>query len=76
MEENDRQFKIANEFTYIKVSKMETRNGELLEIESMKSDRKIRLDPMQLESLTLLKSEHFSEFFEYHFGAKESPSKE
>ncbi|HHW36998.1 MAG TPA: dihydrodiol dehydrogenase [Bacillales bacterium] len=63
---------VANEFTFIEISKKVTNNGEVLEIESKKSQRKISLDAMQLEALTLLKPEDFSKFFEIHYGSNGS----
>ncbi|ETI70500.1 hypothetical protein [Neobacillus vireti] len=75
MTENDDLIQIANEFTCIHVRKIQTKNGELLEIESKKNDGKITLDAMQLESLTVLKPEHFSKFFEIHFGLDDTFSK-
>lgn len=68
MEKKDKFIQIANEFTCVHVRKVQTKNGELLEIESKKNNGKITLDAMQLESLTLLTPEHFSKFFEIHFG--------
>ena len=72
----EERIQIANEFTTIHVRKIRTKNGEMLEIESHKSDAKIILDAMQLESLTLLKPEHFSKFFEIHFGVDNSSIEE
>jgi hypothetical protein len=69
---SDSCFKIGNEFAYIEVQKVYTRNGEFLEIDSKRSGTKIRLDAMQLESLTFLNSDNFSKFFELHYGVKES----
>ncbi len=74
MQEDQDFIQIANEFTCVHVRKVRTKNGELLQIESKKSDDKILLDPMQLESLALLKPEHFSKFFELHFGIDDSLS--
>lgn len=64
--------RIANEFTYVELRKVQTNNGETLEVEDMKNGRKVRLDAMQLESLTLLKPEDFSFFFEIHYGINDS----
>lgn len=68
MSEQDQYLQIGNEFTCIRVRKKHSKNGEFLEIESIKNHSKITLDAMQLESLALLKPEHFSEFFELNFG--------
>jgi len=43
---------IANEFSEIKVSRVETRNGTRLLVESPKSGQWIALDPLELEALT------------------------
>ncbi|MEH7113184.1 hypothetical protein V7124_12465 [Neobacillus niacini] len=75
MNENDDYLQVANEFTCVHVRKIHTKNGEMIEIESKKNDGKITLDAMQLESLTLLSPEHFSKFFEIHFGLDDSLSK-
>jgi hypothetical protein len=75
MKENDDFIQIANEFTCVHVRKINTKNGEMLEIESKKNDGKITLDAMQLESLTLLSPEHFSKFFEIHFGLDDTFTK-
>ena len=43
---------IANEFTEMRVSRVETRNGSRLLIESPRSGQWIAVDPMELEALT------------------------
>ena len=43
---------IANEFSEIKITRVETRNGSRVLVESPKSGQWIALDPMQLEALT------------------------
>jgi hypothetical protein len=40
---------IANEFAFVHVRKVHTRNGERLEIESPRRGSLIRLDPLELE---------------------------
>ncbi len=52
---------IANEFSEIKVSHVETRNGSRLLIESPKSGQWIALDPIELEALTWQTTKTFSE---------------
>jgi hypothetical protein len=59
---------IANEFTTVQVRKVYTRNGERLEIESKKLGFVIRLDAMQLESLTWQQPELFSKLLETPLG--------
>lgn len=44
--------RIANEFSEIVVTRVETRNGTRLLIDSPKSGQWIALDPLELESLT------------------------
>jgi hypothetical protein len=59
---------IANEFAHVQVRKVWTRNGERLEIAAPRLDYKIRLDPLELESLTWQTTETFSKFLETPFG--------
>jgi len=51
---------IANEFASVTVRKVATRNGARLEIVSNGLGRSIRLDALQLESLTWQRPELFS----------------
>jgi hypothetical protein len=62
---------IANEFAQVSVCKVLTRNGERLEIRSPKLGRRIRLDPLELESLTWQTTETFSRFLEEPFGPEQ-----
>jgi hypothetical protein len=59
---------IANEFAMIQVRKIHTRNGAQLEISAPKQERRIRLDPLELESLTWQTSETFTSFLSTPFG--------
>lgn len=43
---------IGNEFSEIRVSRVETRNGARLLVESPRSGQWVTLDPMELEALT------------------------
>lgn len=43
---------VSNEFAAVHVRKVATRNGERLEIRSLRQDRAIRLDALTLEALT------------------------
>jgi hypothetical protein len=61
-------FDIANEFAHVQVRKVWTRNGERLEIAAPRLDYRIRLDPLELESLTWQTTETFSKFLETPFG--------
>ncbi len=51
---------IANEFSEIRVSHVETRNGSRLLIESPKSGQWIAVDPLELEALTWQTTQTFS----------------
>lgn len=51
---------IANEFSEIRVSHVETRNGARLLIESPKSGQWIALDPLELEALTWQTTQTFT----------------
>lgn len=62
--EKGEPIEIANEFAFVRVRKILTRNGERLEIESPKLGYSIRLDPLELESLTWQPKETFSRFLE------------
>jgi hypothetical protein len=59
---------ISNEFTTIRVRKERTRNGERLEIVSPKLGHAIRLDPLELESLTWQPTATFSRLLETPYG--------
>jgi len=51
---------ISNEFAVVNVRKVYTRNGERLEIVAPKLGYAIRLDPLELESLTWQEHAFFS----------------
>jgi hypothetical protein len=55
---------IANEFAYVHVRKVHTRNGERLEIRSPRRDSLLRLDPMELEAISGLDPESLSRLLE------------
>jgi hypothetical protein len=59
---------IGNEFAFVRVRKVWTRNGERLEVTAPKLGYAIRLDSMELESLTWQTTETFSKFLETPFG--------
>lgn len=59
---------LSNEFATVVVRKVNTRNGQRLEIESPKLGRSIRVDPLELESLTWQDHSTFSEMLEMPFG--------
>jgi hypothetical protein len=66
--ERGEEVEVANEFAQVSVCKVLTRNGERLEIRSPKLGRCIRLDPLELESLTWQTTETFARFLEEPFG--------
>jgi hypothetical protein len=55
---------IANEFAYVHVRKVHTRNGARLEIRSPRRGTLIRLDPMELEAISGLDPESFTRLLE------------
>jgi hypothetical protein len=64
----DPELTITNEFTSVRVRKVPTRNGEVLEIESLRQERTVRLDALVLESLTWRSEEDLSRGLETPFG--------
>lgn len=58
---------IANEFSEIRVSLVETRNGARLLVESPKSGQWIALDPMELEAVTWQTTQTFSEMIAHPY---------
>jgi len=59
---------IANEFAFVRVCKVWTRNGERLEITAPRLGYQIRLDPLELESISWQTKETFSRLLENPFG--------
>lgn len=64
----DGYIEIANEYSLARVRKVRTRNGERLEISAPKQERKILLDPLELETLTWQTKETFSKLLATPFG--------
>lgn len=60
---------IANEFAEVFVQRVETRNGVRLQIHSPRMGTAIRLDALELESLTFQDTEVFSKFLENPYGS-------
>lgn len=60
---------IANEFTGVYVRKVLTRNGERLEVTTPKSGYRVLLDAMQLEIISTLKPEAFTELIARRLGS-------
>lgn len=59
---------VANEFAFVRIQKVLTRNGERLEISAPKLQRCILLDAVELESLSWQTHEMFSKMLETPFG--------
>ncbi|HEX3513707.1 MAG TPA: hypothetical protein VHT26_06880 [Trebonia sp.] len=67
---------IANEFTGVVIRKVLTRNGERLELTVPKSGYRTLLDAMQLEIISTLSPEAFTEMFARRLGSYEAPGAE
>ena len=63
---------LSNEFAAVRVSKVQTRNGVRLRVESRRSGRSIELDPLELETLTWQTHELFSELLRQPHGPEDS----
>jgi hypothetical protein len=66
--ERTESFTVSNEFGTVEVRKIHTGRGERLELRSVGLGHSIRLDALQLESITWQDSETFSEFMRTPFG--------
>lgn len=60
----DATWELANEFAVVEVRRVDTHNGVRLEIVSPRLGRGIRLDPLELETLTWQPHETFTKFLE------------
>ena len=69
--EAERRVEIANEFAAVTVTRVETRNGVRLRIESARLQRSIDLDPLELESLTWQSHDLFTGFLAEPFGPED-----
>lgn len=65
---------VTNEFTSVRVRKVQTRNGERLEISSLRVPHKIRLDALLLESLSWRSHEDLAKGLETPFGSGVPPA--
>jgi hypothetical protein len=63
--------RIANEFAFVRVQKVLTRNGERLEIDAPKLRHRILLDAVELESLSWQTHGTLSKFLETPFGPEQ-----
>jgi hypothetical protein len=61
---DDEPLLIANEFAEVLVRRVLTRNGMRLEISSPRTATTVRLDPLELESLTKQTPEFYSDLLE------------
>ena len=68
MEDTSAPLELANEFAEVTVRRVATRNGVRLEIAAPKLGRRIRLCPLELETLTWQSPETFSGFLSTPFG--------
>lgn len=64
----DEPMELANEYAMVHVRQVQTGNGVRLEILAPRLGRAIRLDPLELESLTWQSHDTFSEFLHTPFG--------
>lgn len=64
---------LANEYAAVTVRKVQTGNGVRLEIVAPRLGRGIRLDPVELETLTWQSHETFSKFLRTPFGPEPEP---
>ena len=62
------EFTIRNEFAEVSVRKVYTRNGERLQIRSLRRSGEIQLDSIELESLTWQTPETFSNMLSSSIG--------
>jgi len=67
---------IANEFTGVVVQKMLTRNGERLQVTVPKSGYRILLDAMQLEIISTLTPEAFTDLIARRLGSREDADRQ
>ncbi|GCE43951.1 hypothetical protein Rhow_008249 [Rhodococcus wratislaviensis] len=72
----DAEFTVVNEFTAVRVRKILTRNGQRLEITSLRLDHHIRLDALALEALSWQNEETISAYLDQPFGPEDPPTTE
>lgn len=65
---SEARLQLANEFAVVEVQKVYTPNGERLEIRAPRLGYVVRLDPLQLESLTWQTPESLSRLLDEPFG--------
>lgn len=67
-DESSSKTTVANEFAMVTVEKVQTRNGERLEIVSPRLGFRIQLDAVELESLSWQRKDVFSQFLNTPYG--------
>jgi hypothetical protein len=60
---------LGNEFSEVRITKVETRNGARLLIESPRSGQWVALCPLELEALTWQQTATFSEMIGHPYGS-------
>lgn len=74
--EGDWVIELGNEFAQVRVSRVDTRNGSRLLIESPKSGHRVALCPLELEALTWQEPPTFSAMIARPFGSLVEPEDE
>jgi hypothetical protein len=67
---------LGNEFAQVRVSRVDTRNGSRLLIESLKSGHRVALCPLELEALTWQGPQTFSAMIGHPFASLLEPENE
>lgn len=75
-DEGGRAIDLGNEFAQVRVSRVDTRNGSRLLIESPKSGHRVTLCPLELEALTWQGPQTFSAMIGRPFGSLIEPEDE
>ena len=71
-QEDDPTWELANEYACVEVRMVHTHNGVRLEIASPKLGYRVRLCPVELETLTWQSHETFSQFLATPFGPEDA----
>jgi hypothetical protein len=74
--QKDEVIELANEFSTVRIRRVETRNGSRLLIESPKSGQWVTLCPLELEALTWQGPQTFSAMIGHPFGPLIAPEDE
>jgi hypothetical protein len=73
--EVEQEFTIVNEFAFVKIRKLRTRNGERLEVEAPRLGHTIRMDALAAEGLSWQSPETVSSWLETPFGPEHGQRK-